>query len=565
MRWRSAKVLLLALAMSACAPNWKRAPHDRPFQRTAEPTLHRAPAKNSSWDWWDRLLHSIVLPLGRAVSPASYLRWLSEGSPALDINDFGQVPDSQWFENRLGRAPMTAAEIARGANRMGPPPDGALTIISGKLEGATPGVIVRDAAGAVWYVKFDPPAHPELTTGAEIIAAKLIHAAGYHVPEMYILDLDLERLRLAPNTFTRDGYNRKVPLRSKDLQELLVQLNPNREGHLRGLFSRSIPGLILGPGSYRGTRADDPNDRIPHQRRRSLRGLGLFFAWINNTDARRQNTVDTFIPVSADRRLGYVRHYLLDFGDALGSGGTRAKYMHEGYERRFGWSEIARRTACLGLCYPYWHRTRRNPYRSIGVFESAVFDPSRWTPIYPNPAFIEATALDNYWAASILARFTPELVAAAVDTAAYTEPGAANWVKRVLLERRKKILRFAFAHLLALESPRVEDGYVVSFDDLETLSGLREQPGFFRWTARWNCTRCRDHTLASGSGEQPRFDLRTAVDEARARFGSRFARDPYITLSIRRPRGGRAGPRLDLHLRVLRDRLLPVGLHRERR
>jgi len=561
----STGILLFALVTTACAPSWKHAPHDRPFQRVAEPRLHRMPEKNSSWDWWDQLLHAAVLPLGRAVSPAAYLRWLTEGRPALDVNAFGQVPDSPWFTNRIGRRSSSPEEAARGSHREGPPAEGALTVISGKLEGATPGIVVRDSAGVVWYVKFDPPAYPELTTGAEIIASKILYAAGYYVPEMYLLTLDLERLRLAPDAVTRDRYNRRVPLRSRELSVLLVQLNPGREGRLRGLFSRQIPGGVLGPGSYRGVRPDDPNDRIPHERRRSLRGLRFFFAWINNTDARRQNTLDTFIPASADGRLGYVRHYLLDFGDSLGSGGARDKYTHEGYEYRIDWSELMARFVSLGLRYPYWYDVHRSPYRSIGLFEARVFDPERWVPVYPNPAFLEATAGDEFWAAAIAARFTHEQLAAIVGTADYSSPGAARWVLRVLLERREKLLRSAFAHMLALDSPRIEDDYTVSFDDLEVRTGLRAAPGGFHFSARWNCTLCCDPVLAYGTTEDPRFDLHTAVARARSAYGSDFAHDPYVTLSVWRTVNGRRGPRLDLHLRVTRNRLLPVAIHRERR
>lgn len=559
------RLALFALLSSACAPSWKQAPHDRRFQRTAAPRLHPMPAKNRSWDWWDRLLQAAVLPLGRAVSPATYLRWLSEGRPALDVNDFGQVPDSAWFENRIGRRGMSHEEVVRGPNHTGPPADGALTVISGKLEGATPGVVLRDSAGATWHVKFDPPAHPELTTSAEIIASKILYAAGYHVPEMYLVDLDLERLRLAPDAVRRNKYNSIVPLRSQDLAVLLTQLNPSRDGVLRGLFSRRIPGRILGPGCYRGVRPDDPNDRIPHQRRRSLRGLRFFFAWINNTDARRQNTLDTFIPASADGRLGFVRHYLLDFGDSLGSGGAREKHTHEGHEYRFDWAEIGKRLFSLGLRYSYWFDARRSPYRSVGLFESRVFAPERWVPTYPNAAFQEATAHDEFWAASIAARFTREQLAAIVDTARYSEPGASEWVLRVLLERRTKLLRSAFARVLALDAPRVEAGYTVAFDDLEVAAELRSAPGGFLFSARWNCTRCRDRVLAHGTTKGARFDLRAAVALARDQYGSDFTRDPFITLSVWRPAGGQRGPRLDLHLRVTRDRLLPVAIRRERR
>src|SRR4029453_2625904 len=43
--------------------------------------------------------------------------------PALNVNTLGEVPDSSWFTNRLGRHDMTIEEIVRGPNQVdGPAP-----------------------------------------------------------------------------------------------------------------------------------------------------------------------------------------------------------------------------------------------------------------------------------------------------------------------------------------------------------------------------------------------------------------------------------------------------------
>ena len=36
--------------------------------------------------------------------------------PARNVNTLGEVPDSSWFTNRIGRRPMTIEEIVRGPN-----------------------------------------------------------------------------------------------------------------------------------------------------------------------------------------------------------------------------------------------------------------------------------------------------------------------------------------------------------------------------------------------------------------------------------------------------------------
>lgn len=554
------RLVVIALVAGACAPGWKHAPHDRRFQAAAPPVAHPKPVSSIDTDWWDHVLHSVVIPLGRTVSPARYVGWLVGGRPALDVNAFGQVPDSPWFENRIGRASMTVAEIKRGANRSDGPAPGELAIISGKPEGVTPGFVVRDSAGVVWFVKLDPPAYPELTTGAETVASRLLYAAGYHVPEIHVVELDLARLVLTDDARTRDEYNRSVRFTAERLRDLLIQLNPGPRGRVRALMSRAVPGEPLGSFGYQGTRGDDPNDTLPHERRRSLRGLWVFQAWLNNHDTRRQNTLDTFIRTRGE--LGYVRHYLLDFGDALGATASREKYVSEGYEERVEWDEIGKRFLCMGLCYPYWLAVERSPYRSVGIFEGEVFAPHKWSPLYPNAAFIEATPHDTFWAASILARFDDASILAAITTGRYSEAGAVDWIYRVLRKRRDKLLAYAFRAMLALDDPRVVADYRVVLTDLEVAAELID-PRPYRWHVRWNRTGGRDHILDRGTVAAPDIDLRRAVTRAMTDHAEGFRRDPYLTLSIVRPGTASDGPRVDVHLRVVRDHLLVVGIDRE--
>ena len=552
-------VVCVALA-TGCAPGWKHGPHDELYQHAAAPRLHRMPATSSSQDWWDRALHSTVLPLAQTFSPRTYVAAAVGGRPALDVNAFGNVPDSTWYENRITRAPMTVEQMARGPNESDGPADGTLTVISGKTEGVSPGFVVRDTADVVWFVKFDAPAYPELTTAAELVASRILYAAGYHVPETFLVTLQLERLRLAKGAETRDEYNRRVPLTQHELEVLLVQLNPKPDGTLRAMFSRAVPGKPLGPFSYRGTRPDDPNDRLPHERRRSLRGLWVVQALINNVDTRRQNTLDTFIPVSEDGELGYVMHFLIDFGDSLGASSSREKYLSEGYEHQLDWAEMGKRFIAFGLSYPYWLSVKRTPFRGVGIFEGEVFDPDKWAPRVPNSAFDQATRRDTFWAAAILARMSREHLAAAAAAGELSETGATELVTEVLVQRRDRLLDYGFRGILALDDPSVEDGYVVRLTDLEVSSGRVPEPVAYTWSARWDHTGGIDHELGRGTTDTPAFDLRDAVTRAMTDHASGFREDPYMTLTIRR--AGKSAE-VHVHLRVVRDHVVPVGLERD--
>jgi hypothetical protein len=81
---------------------------------------------------------------------------------ALDVNTIDEVPDSSWFENRIGTRPMSIAEIAAGSNREGPAA-GPWTVTSGKTDGITPGLQMKDSAGQLYFVKF---AHPGMRSWA---------------------------------------------------------------------------------------------------------------------------------------------------------------------------------------------------------------------------------------------------------------------------------------------------------------------------------------------------------------------------------------------------------------
>ena len=69
-------------------------------------------------------------------------------------------------------------------------------------------------------------------------------------------------------------------------------------------------------------RPDDPNDRIAHQHRRSLRASWVLFAWLAELDPSSINSLDSY--VEQDGRH-FVRHYIIDFGATLGSASTAAK------------------------------------------------------------------------------------------------------------------------------------------------------------------------------------------------------------------------------------------------
>jgi hypothetical protein len=145
----------------------------------------------------------------------------------------------------------------------------------------------------------------------------------------------------------------------------------------------------------------------------------------------------------------FVRHHLIDFSALLGAGANGKRAYPTGTEYYVDAGVMAREITTLGLRPFAWERSVDPNIPAVGFVEGEVFDPARWRPDYPNPAFDARTDRDVRWGARIVAGFTDEHIRAAVSAGRYSDPRAAAYVTRVLIQRRNKIV----ARWLGLTSP----------------------------------------------------------------------------------------------------------------
>jgi hypothetical protein len=108
---------------------------------------------------------------------------------------------------------------------------------------------------------------------------------------------------------------------------------------------------------------------------------------------------------------------------------------------------MLRRLFRFGLVPFSWESAVDPHIPSAGFVSTTTFDPTRWRPDYPNPAFDERTLRDIRWGARIVAAFTDDHIRAAVQAGRYSDPRAVEFLTQALITRRDKIAR-AF---LALE------------------------------------------------------------------------------------------------------------------
>lgn len=416
-------------------------------------------------------------PTKRAFDISRQLRKLTGNKKeAFNVDAFDEVANSSWFTNRNGMRRMALDEIQRGPDR-GRVPDmsGTLKIIGAKTEGVTPGFTIEDVLGGRYIIKFDPPGWPELATGAEVVSTKLMYAAGYNTPENYIVYFDPAMLELTDGVMIRDkktGLDRQMT--PEDLDAVVGKLDRGPNGKVRAVASKFIAGSVLGPFRYSGTRKDDPNDFVPHQYRRELRGLGQIAAWINHWDTKAANTLDVY--VEQDGRH-FVRHYLIDFGSTLGSQGDEPMPEWVGFETGVDPGQMLVNTAGVGLYVPKWEKNRSVQYRSIGLFGSRDFEPRSFKYIVPNPAFVNLTNRDGFWAAAIVTSFSDEQIRAAVETGQYTNPAAAEYLVGVLVQRRDIVGRYWFDKMNPAADFAVEgtaNGEQLTWRDLSVERGYTD-------------------------------------------------------------------------------------------
>jgi hypothetical protein len=494
---------VLGWMLAACAQTEARFPLREPLQRdtdlepvyvscserpTKKDPKHEAcaPEPYVSPLVWDGLDNSVFRPLAEVfkVDPAG---------PAVNVNAIDEVPDSAWFTNRLGKRKLSREELLAGACR---PEDildgeratpGSWHIDQGKPNGASAGFRIRVNGKQKFMMKTDTPLQPERPTAASAIGAAIYHAVGFYTSCEQIVYFDPKVLFLEPGLIVTDNSGVPRPFDQAALKKVFEQAG-QRGPLLRMQASAWLPGSLLGPFRYEGTRGDDPNDIIPHQDRRELRGARVLAAWIHHFDAREQNTMDSWIasdPERPDSSPGHVRHYYLDTSDSFGS-----EWDWDEISRRLGhsylldWGYLAADFATLGLIERPWERAQRKPgFELFGYFSDRDFDPDSWRNEYPNPAFSRATEHDNAWMTRILSRLDRADIDALVELGEFTHPEHATYLADVLDRRLQRITARYFARLSPLADPRFESADELCLTDLARRRG-QWQSSDFRYRAQ---------------------------------------------------------------------------------
>jgi hypothetical protein len=550
----------LALSLVACAHGAQTPPHldsalrfrnaDIVTAVTPGPAIPRPLARP-----FDRSAYFFDAYLGqrtvRALSPSTAGR-------AGNVNALDEVPDSSWFENRIGSRPISPEDLRRGP---APPPTLPFRVIGSKVGGTSPGIRVRDAAGVGYLLKFDRSDEPDSETAADVLVQRLLWAAGYQTAEDAVVYFRDEDLIIDGKAKVKDPLRGDRPMTAADLRAVMALVGKRADGGYRGLASKLLSGIPVGGYAQEGVRQEDPSDVVPHEDRRELRGARVFFSWVNHVDMKEDNVLDMWNEEPRTPGAGQIHHHLVDFGNSLGIFHWQAEGS-AGFTQLYDVSDGARSLVSFGLWRRPWEGLPAVGLPGMGNFESARFDPAAWKARYPWAPFERFDRFDGFWAARILMRFSPAHVAAAVAEGRYQDPRSTAYMTRTLIERQRKIGRYHLARVNALDGFLVEEragSARLCFEDLLVAHFGAEEPQLVAGT-RHHIT-AWDHAGRLLPGADSTVTGRQGCAEA---LPIPSTGDGYTIVDIATQRGEAAPQRILIHLArsPLTHELRVIGVRR---
>lgn len=423
------------------------------------------------------------------------------GAPtqAKNTNSFDEVPNSSWFTNRHGypATRLSADEIRAGLSiTAGPDVSNSWKVFRPKLGGATPGFWIEDSRGDQYLIKFDPPGHPEMATAAAAMGSRYFYACGYNVPQESIVYWKPEMLHIREGATAKLPDGTRRPLTLDDIETMLEGVHRAPDGTIRSLASLNL-GNVKGPYMYDGVNKNDRNDWCPHQHRRELRALQVIGSLINHYDLKDHNSMDVYV---GEPGAGYLKHFLMDFGSTFGADGRSAKHPRKGYANIFDLRDVLVSTATAGIKTWAWEDAQDYRYPSIGYFEADLFEPQKFDPIIPNPAFEQMTNQDGYWGAKTVMAFDSADLGALVDAGALSNTEAKAYLLKTLKERQEKIGRYWFSKVNPVDYPRLaitDTSVALKFTDLWIAAHLGSQSSH-EFTVRFRGQKVIDRRLTDG-------------------------------------------------------------------
>ena len=423
----------LASVSVACRPDPTK---KEPKRETCAPEEYLSPFI------WDQVDNLIFARMSRGFS-------LHVAGEAVNVNSLDEVPDSSWFTNLpRGSTDDGAPGACKPDDLLAAPDqvaDGTWVVDHGKDNGSTPGFRIDVPGKGLYMMKADELGNPERSSAASVIGAAIYEAIGFNTTCEQVVVIRKGQLKLTPGLTSMDNSGTTHPFDDAALDKVLATSTQIKGGLVRMQASKWLPGLTLGPFRYVGTRADDPNDVIDHADRRELRGSRVLAGWLDHWDAREQNSMDVWMADAAKQKRsspGHVVHYIIDTSDTLGGiVDPRDMAARLGHSYLIDFPDILRSLFTFGIDERPWDRALEVPsHPKFRFYTGRDFAPAGYKPTYPNPAFLRMSERDGAWMARLIARFSEADLRRIVAFGKFSDPGDAEYVIKILLDRQRQIL-----------------------------------------------------------------------------------------------------------------------------
>jgi hypothetical protein len=437
-----------------------------------------------------------------------------------DVNALDEVPRSSWFVPG-GEEPLADALD---------PPALPLHPLATPAESRDDALRVVDARGRFFEIFGDPPDRPEMATGAAAAASRILRALGYRTPGVFLRDL-------GEADFTLPEDEDRAAVRA------LFARGPSPASARRRMALVRWPvGIDLGPTHAFDRREKDPNDRVPHLDRRTLRALGVFFEWLGIGRLDGGVLRDAYVGAPG---AGHVTHWVVDAGGAFGADAVvRATPVDDG---DFTGQNPFVTMGTLGLYTPRVMPTQRR-FLAIGEYGPRIgARPLRTSPPFePMDRLLPA---DAYWAAKRMAGLDARTLEGALDEARISDPAARRRLGEIVAARRLALTARGFAAVSPLEVEAVEAG-VVTLRDEAVLRGF----------AAGATTRYRA-ALIDDTGRTIAGPVEIAARGAQIAVALPAGAPAYAVLRVTAVHGGRDAPRaMEAHLVHRREGWALVGV-----
>ena len=416
------RALLASLLWSVGALGANRPKFSPTIRLQREPETQDA-SKVQEWDIG--LLSDLTMNLfGKPGDPAPNVR-------AQNINTIDEVPDSNWFTNRIYARAVTIDEVARGPLiGLGPAP-GTWTIIRPKRPASRRASRCATQTARRGSCRSTRAAYPVAATGAMLVANKIFWALGYWQVENHLVTHPSREHRHRRHGDGQAAVRQAAPDgEERSRRRLAARASAAPTASYRAVAARAVPGRPVGGFSYYGTRPDDPNDVVPHEHRRELRALQS----VRRVDEPRGHESRQHARHASSPKTAAASSATTCRTSARRSAPARSRPREgdEGHEYLYEGDKVCR-SGCsrLGLYLQPWQtaRLRRRTPRSAGS-KATGSSPTSGKPRVPVAALRHARPDDTFWAALRVMAFTDAHIPRSREDRHYTDPAGGETARR---------------------------------------------------------------------------------------------------------------------------------------